>query len=99
MHLVYIECGMISMSYIAFIHQCTCAYTTHNMTHTGAPITFPLQVRPARNFPIDLYLLMDLSFSMRDDLDNLKRLGADLGMYLQVHDRLKLANLSIKIVV
>ena len=40
-------------------------------------------MRPARNFPIDLYLLMDLSFSMRDDLDNLKRLGADLGMHIQ----------------
>ena len=38
-----------------------------------------MSVRPARNFPIDLYLLMDLSFSMRDDLDNLKALGASLG--------------------
>ena len=36
-------------------------------------------MRPARNFPIDLYLLMDLSLSMRDDLDNLKFLGASLG--------------------
>ena len=42
-------------------------------------MTFPLSVRPANNFPIDLYLLMDLSFSMRDDLDNLKQLGAELG--------------------
>lgn len=38
-----------------------------------------MTVRPARNFPIDLYLLMDLSFSMRDDLNNLKNLGANLG--------------------
>ena len=53
---------------------------THMYTHTGEPITFPLSIRPARNFPFDLYLLMDLSFSMRDDLDNLKRLGANLGM-------------------
>ena len=53
---------------------------THTL-QTGQPITFPLQVRPARNFPIDLYLLMDLSFSMSDDLDNLKRLGSDLGMW------------------
>ena len=53
--------------------------TTYTHIYTGAPITFPLRVRPARNFPIDLYLLMDLSFSMRDDLDNLKQLGADLG--------------------
>ena len=45
----------------------------------GDPIMFPLSVEPANNFPIDLYLLMDLSFSMRDDLDNLKALGAQLG--------------------
>lgn len=45
----------------------------------GQPITFPLEVRPARNFPIDLYVLMDLSFSMDDDLANLKSLGANLG--------------------
>ena len=55
---------------------------THILTHTGAPVTFPLSVRPARNFPIDLYLLMDLSFSMNDDLNNLKRLGSQLGMYI-----------------
>ncbi len=36
-------------------------------------------VEPARNFPVDIYLLMDLSASMEDDLDNLKRLGASLG--------------------
>ena len=45
----------------------------------GQPQSFPLNVRPARNFPVDLYLLMDLSFSMNDDLANLKRLGAQLG--------------------
>lgn len=45
----------------------------------GVAQTFMVRVRPARDFPIDLYLLMDLSFSMRDDLANLKRLGADLG--------------------
>lgn len=67
------------MSYII----CTMYVYNTQYTHayTGAPISFPLQVRPARNFPIDLYLLMDLSFSMRDDLDNLKRLGANLGIH------------------
>ena len=54
---------------------------THSLTPslTGAPVTFPLAIRPARNFPLDLYLLMDLSFSMNDDLANLKALGAQLG--------------------
>lgn len=41
-------------------------------------------VRPARNFPIDLYLLMDLSTSMNDDLKNLKALGANLGSYCDI---------------
>lgn len=45
----------------------------------GSPVTFPITVEPARNFPVDIYLLMDLSFSMEDDLVNLRRLGATLG--------------------
>ena len=44
------------------------------------PVRFRLQVQPARNFPIDLYLLMDLSHSMEDDLANLQRLASNLGM-------------------
>lgn len=34
--------------------------------------------RRARGYPIDLYYLMDLSYSMLDDLRNVKKLGADL---------------------
>lgn len=44
----------------------------------GESITFPATVKPAPNFPLDLYYLMDLSFSMRDDLDNLKSLSVDI---------------------
>ena len=44
------------------------------------PVTFDLQIQPARNFPIDLYLLMDLSASMGDDLANLQSLASTLGM-------------------
>lgn len=64
--------------------SCHCDNLGHDesFAHSGQPETFTLNVRPARNFPIDLYLLMDLSFSMRDDLDNLKRLGSDLGMLM-----------------
>lgn len=29
--------------------------------------------------PLDLYILMDFSNSMADDLDNLKRMGKELG--------------------
>ncbi|XP_064401287.1 integrin beta-1-like [Halichondria panicea] len=44
----------------------------------GIPMTIPLSVRPARNFPVDIYLLMDLSLSMNDDLENLKLFGDEL---------------------
>ena len=46
-------------------------------------MTFEVQVKPANNFPIDLYLLMDLSASMSDDLENLKTLGTQLGRFIQ----------------
>lgn len=32
----------------------------------------------AKGYPIDLYYLMDLSYSMLDDLINVKKLGGDL---------------------
>ncbi len=44
-------------------------------------MSFTVQVKPASNFPIDLYLLMDLSNSMEDDLGNLKGLANNLGKY------------------
>lgn len=34
--------------------------------------------RRAKGYPIDLYYLMDLSYSMLDDLNNVKKLGGDL---------------------
>ncbi|CAB1317594.1 unnamed protein product, partial [Coregonus sp. 'balchen'] len=40
--------------------------------------TFKLKFKRAEDYPIDLYYLMDLSFSMRDDLENVKNLGTDL---------------------
>ncbi|XP_041099811.1 integrin beta-1-like isoform X1 [Polyodon spathula] len=44
----------------------------------GEPQTFELKFKRAEDYPIDLYYLMDLSFSMEDDLMNIKRLGTDL---------------------
>uniref|UniRef100_A0A3Q3BI13 Integrin beta n=2 Tax=Kryptolebias marmoratus TaxID=37003 RepID=A0A3Q3BI13_KRYMA len=45
---------------------------------TGEPQTFELKFKRAEDYPIDLYYLMDLSFSMKDDLENVKNLGTDL---------------------
>ena len=39
-------------------------------------------MRPAEDFPVDLYYLMDMSWSMKDDLANLKSLGEKIGKKL-----------------
>ncbi|CAD7691041.1 integrin beta-1 isoform 1-T2 [Lycaon pictus] len=45
---------------------------------SGEPQTFTLKFKRAEDYPIDLYYLMDLSYSMKDDLENVKSLGTDL---------------------
>ncbi|TRY99864.1 hypothetical protein DNTS_016960, partial [Danionella cerebrum] len=44
----------------------------------GMPQTFQLRFKRAEGYPVDLYYLMDLSYSMKDDLKNVKKLGIDL---------------------
>lgn len=46
---------------------------------SGQPVKFNVTIKPAPNYPLDLYLLMDLSYSMNNDLQNLKRLGGQIG--------------------
>ncbi|XP_067863640.1 integrin beta-1-like isoform X2 [Heptranchias perlo] len=50
---------------------------------SGEPQTFPLYFKRAEDYPIDLYYLMDLSFSMKDDLENVKKLGTELKNEMQ----------------
>ncbi|KAI1901375.1 hypothetical protein AGOR_G00033750 [Albula goreensis] len=45
---------------------------------SGEAQTFTLKFKRAEDYPIDLYYLMDLSYSMKDDLENVKNLGTDL---------------------
>lgn len=45
---------------------------------SGEPQTFDLTFKRAEDYPIDLYYLMDLSYSMKDDLENVKNLGTSL---------------------
>ncbi|XP_065897542.1 integrin beta-1-like [Dysidea avara] len=44
----------------------------------GQPQTINVSVQPANNFPVDVYYLMDQSFSMNDDLENLRNLAEQL---------------------
>lgn len=40
--------------------------------------TVRLNYKPARNYPLDLYYLMDLTWSMRDDKETLVKMGGSL---------------------
>lgn len=42
------------------------------------PQTIQLNYKPAKNHPLDLYLLMDLTWSMRDDKETLVKMGGSL---------------------
>ncbi|KAJ6654768.1 hypothetical protein lerEdw1_006631 [Lerista edwardsae] len=44
----------------------------------GEEQSFRVYFRRSEGYPVDLYYLMDLSHSMKDDLENIKRLGSDL---------------------
>nr|XP_023691557.1 integrin beta-3 [Paramormyrops kingsleyae] len=41
---------------------------------------FTVKVRQVEDYPVDLYYLMDLSYSMKDDLARLRSLGNDLAL-------------------
>ena len=44
----------------------------------GKPVKIDFQVSHAKEFPIDLYFLMDLSWSMRKSRENLANLGGEI---------------------
>ncbi|TRY54956.1 hypothetical protein DNTS_020719 [Danionella cerebrum] len=44
----------------------------------GVPYEFTVEFKRAQGYPIDLYYLMDLSFSMQDDLEQIKTLGQEI---------------------
>lgn len=57
-------CGVAEYKYVSFC--------------VGEPQTINLKFKRAEDYPIDLYYLMDLSYSMKDDLENVKNLGTSL---------------------
>ncbi|XP_064160840.1 integrin beta-7 [Anguilla rostrata] len=50
----------------------------HLKIRVGVPETFEVWFKRAEGYPIDLYYLMDLSFSMKDDLEKIKNLGEEI---------------------
>ena len=47
------------------------------------PVSFSVSLKAAKNFPLDLYMLMDLSGSFRTDLDTVKVLAPQLPLALR----------------
>ena len=45
----------------------------------GVPTTFTVSVTALRNLPLDLYILMDLSNSMADELVTVKSVADQIG--------------------
>ncbi|XP_010891643.1 integrin beta-7 isoform X2 [Esox lucius] len=52
--------------------------TVHLKLRLGVPQSFEVRFKHALGFPIDLYYLMDMSFSMKDDLAKFKNLGREV---------------------
>ncbi|XP_063808171.1 integrin beta-7 [Pseudophryne corroboree] len=50
----------------------------HLKLRPGEKLKFKVRFKRAEGYPIDLYYLMDLSYSMKDDLENVKKLGSDI---------------------
>ena len=46
----------------------------------GESARFNVSVKRAQDFPVDIYFLVDGSFSMEDDLANIQALGGAIGM-------------------
>ncbi len=47
----------------------------------GQKQKFHISVRTPENYPVDVYMLMDMSFSMKDNLKSVETLGLDLGVF------------------
>lgn len=55
----------------------------NKLCFSGEAYTFQLKFKRAEGYPVDLYYLMDLSYSMDDDLKNVKNLGIEILNKLQ----------------
>lgn len=47
----------------------------------GEPVKFKIEIEPSKNYPVDFYILMDLTATMKDDLNNVKKLALDICKY------------------
>ena len=57
-------------------------------------MNFAFNIKEPEVYPVDLYYLMDTSYSMRNDLKNLKTLAASIGGDLPKHEVMILKDTS-----
>ena len=55
-----------------------------NSTFSGEERNISLTVKSSKDYPLDVYYLMDFSFSMKEDLANLKELTSNISEYFVV---------------
>ena len=51
------------------------------ISFVGRPVSVNVRVKTPKNFPVDLYYLMDLSATMKAGLREIRNLGSRLGKY------------------
>lgn len=61
------------------------------------PQEFKVEFKRAKGYPIDLYYLMDLSYSMKDDLEEIKKLGQEILKTLQIITQSEVTQTKIRI--
>lgn len=57
-----------------------CTLRPSALSLPGDSKQFTVSVKQVEDYPVDLYYLMDLSFSMKDDLARLRTLGNELAV-------------------
>lgn len=50
----------------------------------GVRESISVTVSPPESVSVDMYVLMDLSFTMNDDLSRLREFGAELGIHAEI---------------
>jgi hypothetical protein len=53
-------------------------FCNYNLLFLGEPKKFTVEIQPSKNYPVDFYILMDLTATMADDLNNLKKLAQNI---------------------
>ncbi len=43
-----------------------------------------MEIKPSENYPVDFYILMDLTATMADDLENLKKLALNICKFTKI---------------